>query len=272
MQRKRLTILPAAALAAVLMVWLSGVASGAGSQAKKQSAANVATVTVVAGKPSELSFKLSKSSLIPVGKVIFKVTNGGRLVHDFKVCVKAVATSKASTCNGTGTKKIQPGKAALPLTVTFKTKGKYEFLCTVPGHAGAGMKGLLGIGVKLTAADLGGTTVSTTPSSTVPTSTVKTTTTATTPAAPRETLLGDPAAGAGVFSSADPPCGSCHTLRAAGANGNVGPDLDGVKPGQDLVVQRVTNGINVMPPYGGSLSQTQIRNLAAYVYNATHPQ
>ena len=37
------------------------------------------------------------------------------------------------------------------LTVTLKTLGKYEYLCTVPGHAGAGMKGQLGIGVKVTA-------------------------------------------------------------------------------------------------------------------------
>jgi uncharacterized cupredoxin-like copper-binding protein len=27
------------------------------------------------------------------------------------------------------------------LTYTFKTKGTYEFFCTVPGHAAAGMKG-----------------------------------------------------------------------------------------------------------------------------------
>ena len=29
------------------------------------------------------------------------------------------------------------------LKYTFKTAGKYEYLCTVPGHAAGGMKGVL---------------------------------------------------------------------------------------------------------------------------------
>ena len=33
------------------------------------------------------------------------------------------------------------GKTAR-LVVTFKKKGKYTYLCTVPGHAAAGMKGV----------------------------------------------------------------------------------------------------------------------------------
>jgi Copper binding proteins, plastocyanin/azurin family len=36
---------------------------------------------------------------------------------------------------------IQPGKTA-KLVVTFKKKGKYPYLCTVPGDAAAGMKGV----------------------------------------------------------------------------------------------------------------------------------
>jgi uncharacterized cupredoxin-like copper-binding protein len=35
------------------------------------------------------------------------------------------------------------------LSLTLGKKGKYEFLCTVPGHAGAGMKGLIGVGVSV---------------------------------------------------------------------------------------------------------------------------
>jgi uncharacterized cupredoxin-like copper-binding protein len=34
----------------------------------------------------------------------------------------------------------RPGTTA-KLVVTFKKKGKYPYLCTVPGHAAAGMKG-----------------------------------------------------------------------------------------------------------------------------------
>ena len=46
---------------------------------------------------------------------------------------------------------LKPGQSAT-LTVTLKKRGKYEYLCLVPGHAAAGMKGLLGIRVKVTAA------------------------------------------------------------------------------------------------------------------------
>jgi uncharacterized cupredoxin-like copper-binding protein len=35
---------------------------------------------------------------------------------------------------------LQPGKTAR-LVVTFKKKGKYPYLCTVPAHAAAGMMG-----------------------------------------------------------------------------------------------------------------------------------
>jgi len=49
-----------------------------------------------------------------------------------------------NTCNGKGTKKLQPGQST-NLTMVLK-KGKYEFLCTLPGHAAGGMKGLVGVG------------------------------------------------------------------------------------------------------------------------------
>jgi mono/diheme cytochrome c family protein len=59
-------------------------------------------------------------------------------------------------------------------------------------------------------------------------------------------------------------------MRAAGATGTVGPNLDDAKPGQDLIIQRVTNGINAMPAFGSSLSTKQIQDVAAYVYRSTH--
>jgi uncharacterized cupredoxin-like copper-binding protein len=40
---------------------------------------------------------------------------------------------------------INPGQTA-KLTVTFAKKGSYPYLCTVPGHASAGMKGVLRVG------------------------------------------------------------------------------------------------------------------------------
>jgi len=74
---------------------------------------------------------------------------------------------------------------------------------------------------------------------------------------------GDPAAGKEVFASAG--CGGCHTLAAAGSSGNVGPNLDGAKPAAARVVDRVTNGKGVMPPFKGSLTEQQIEDVAAFV-------
>jgi uncharacterized membrane protein len=60
-------------------------------------------------------------------------------------------------------------------------------------------------------------------------------------------------------------CASCHTLADAGAKGKVGPNLDGAKPSRALVVDRVTNGQGVMPPFKDRLSKTQIEAVADYV-------
>ena len=250
-----------AAAAVGLFAWLLTV--GSGSALGKGSAPKVATVTVTAGKPSELSFKLSKTSLVTPGTVLFKVTNKGKLAHDFKVCTRSVAVTKANSFTGKVTKRLNAGESAT-LTVVLK-KGTFEYLCTVPGHAAAGMKGLVGIGVKVTA-PTGGTT---SPGPIVGGGTTTTATTTTTPATGTpETLVGDPVAGQSVWNSAG--CASCHTMRAAGATGTVGPNLDSAKPGQDLVIQRVTNGINVMPAFGDQLNGKQIQDLASYVYRSTH--
>jgi mono/diheme cytochrome c family protein len=78
---------------------------------------------------------------------------------------------------------------------------------------------------------------------------------------------GDPAAGEAVFASAG--CGGCHTLEAAGATGNVGPNLDDAKPDHALVVERVSKGQGVMPSFAGQLDEKQIEDVAAYVVAST---
>jgi mono/diheme cytochrome c family protein len=60
-------------------------------------------------------------------------------------------------------------------------------------------------------------------------------------------------------------CGNCHTLAAAGTSGKVGPDLDQLRPGPDLVNTQVTNGGGGMPAFKGKLSPEQISGLANYV-------
>jgi cytochrome c6 len=78
---------------------------------------------------------------------------------------------------------------------------------------------------------------------------------------------GDAAAGKEVFLGA-PACGSCHTLADAGATGTIGPNLDETVPTPELVVERVTNGMGVMPSFADSLSEAQIQDVAAYVSSA----
>jgi len=100
---------------------------------------------------------------------------------------------------------------------------------------------------------------STTTETTETTQTTETTTTETTPPA-----QGDPVAGKQVFLGSA-ACGGCHTLADAGSSGNVGPNLDDVKPSYDKVVTQVTNGGGVMPPFKGTLTEQQIADVAAYV-------
>jgi mono/diheme cytochrome c family protein len=45
----------------------------------------------------------------------------------------------------------------------------------------------------------------------------------------------------------------------------VGPNLDESQPSNELVVDRVTNGLGAMPPFAGTLSEEQIADVAAYV-------
>jgi plastocyanin len=148
-----LVIFAASAVGLSVMI---GTAAGQVSKAKpKPVAAKVvplATITVTMGKPTEFGFTLSKTANLPVGLVAFKVTNAGVIGHSFKVCTTAVTTSTANTCVGVATKVLNKGQSQT-LTVTL-AKGKFEFLCTVSGHAASGMKGLVGAGVSLSAADL----------------------------------------------------------------------------------------------------------------------
>jgi mono/diheme cytochrome c family protein len=86
--------------------------------------------------------------------------------------------------------------------------------------------------------------------------------------APPQYRNGDPAAGKEVFASM--PCGSCHTLSAAGSSGTIGPNLDEAKPSEALIADRVVNGKGTMPSFKTQLSDKQIADLVAFVYQSTH--
>jgi uncharacterized cupredoxin-like copper-binding protein len=122
------------------------------------SASKTITIKVTA---SEFKFALSKKS-VPVGTtVIFKVTNKGKIPHDFKI-------------NGKKTQTIQPGKAK-SIKVVFKKKGRFGYVCTIDSHARLGMKGTFSVGVKPVTTGTGttgGTTTGGGTSCTSPTATV----------------------------------------------------------------------------------------------------
>ena len=109
---KRLTALS-------LLVGLLVVAPYAFARTERQAS------TAVRVTAKEFKFTLSRHSA-PHGLVIFKVTNKGKIGHDFKIA-------------GKKTPLIAAGKTAT-LKVKLK-KGTYKYICTVPTHAVLGMKG-----------------------------------------------------------------------------------------------------------------------------------
>ena len=60
-------------------------------------------------------------------------------------------------------------------------------------------------------------------------------------------------------------CAACHTLADAKSNGEIGPNLNQIKPDIIRVISAVTNGIGVMPTYEGILSMQEIEAVAHYV-------
>ena len=99
----------------------SGVPSHAGS------AALIQRVTVSA---TEFKYVVNPKTA-KRGIVIFKVTNIGKLKHDFEISRRK-------------TPLLSHGQSAT-LRVVFLRKGHYSYKCTVPGHAAAGMVGVFTI-------------------------------------------------------------------------------------------------------------------------------
>ncbi len=80
-------------------------------------------------------------------------------------------------------------------------------------------------------------------------------------------LTGDAAAGESLFGAGG--CGACHTLSAAGSNGNIGPNLDESKPSYELAVERITLGQGGMPAFGEQFEPQQIADLSQYLVSST---
>jgi len=70
--------------------------------------------------------------------------------------------------------------------------------------------------------------------------------------------------GKAIFSA---NCASCHTLKAAGATGTVGPNLDELGVDEATIEHQVINGGGPMPAFGkeGTLSSEEVKAVSAYV-------
>ncbi|HXF98297.1 MAG TPA: cupredoxin domain-containing protein [Gaiellaceae bacterium] len=115
----RVSVLLAGALVAALAL----AVAAAGGTGRAAQAPQRITVTM-----TEFTFAL-KPKTARRGVVVFTVVNRGAIAHDFRIA-------------GKGTPAIAAGKRAT-LRVTFKKAGRYPFVCTLPSHASAGMKGVL---------------------------------------------------------------------------------------------------------------------------------
>jgi cytochrome c6 len=125
---------------------------------------------------------------------------------------------------------LKPGKTAR-LIVTFKKAGPVAYSSTLKADKAKGFKGTFRV-----------------------------------TAAPKPAGPGNAAAGKSVFVA---NCGTCHTLTKAGTHGTIGPSLDGKKLAHAAIVKIVKTGksgpAGAMPPFGGTLTATQIDDVAAFV-------
>jgi plastocyanin len=126
------------ALAGFLALAVLGVAAGSAlattgtfTAAKRKHAKHAKVKpTVITVKASEYRFVLSKKSIKKPGKVTFKITNVGKIQHNFVILS---GINKAS--------KLLAPHQTTSVTVNFKKKGHYTYECTVGEHAEHGMLG-----------------------------------------------------------------------------------------------------------------------------------
>jgi plastocyanin len=140
----------------LLLVSLAAAGIGAGVFASSGGARPAASdradaTTRVRVVATEFKFALSRRT-VPTGTVIFTVVNRGKIAHDFRIA-------------GKKTRILAPGKSQV-LRVAISRKGRYAYLCTLAGHAAAGMKGTLTVGATAAPTTTTGTTT-TTPTTTV---------------------------------------------------------------------------------------------------------
>jgi len=65
-------------------------------------------------------------------------------------------------------------------------------------------------------------------------------------------------------------CAACHMLADAKSAGQIGPNLDQIKPELVRVLNAVSMGIGVMPAYESILTDKEIKSVSYYVFKSTN--
>ena len=65
--------------------------------------------------------------------------------------------------------------------------------------------------------------------------------------------------------TANPPCGVCHSLEAAGAKGVIGPNLDALKPDARRIRTAIAQGVGAMPAYAEQLTDQEVTALVDFI-------
>ena len=65
-------------------------------------------------------------------------------------------------------------------------------------------------------------------------------------------------------------CAACHMLADAKSAGQIGPNLDQIKPELERVLNAVLMGIGVMPTFEGILTDQEIKSVSYYVFKSTN--
>ena len=108
---------------------LAGTLAALTALAVAVTAPGAPTPQKVAVGMTEFKFTLMPKTVKRSVPVTFTVTNRGSIAHDFRIA-------------GKKTPVIAPG-GKRTLRITFLRVGRFAYLCTLPSHAAAGMKGTL---------------------------------------------------------------------------------------------------------------------------------
>ena len=65
-------------------------------------------------------------------------------------------------------------------------------------------------------------------------------------------------------------CATCHTLADAESVGNIGPNLNQIKPEFIRILNAVSMGIGVMPAFEDILTDEEIESVVHYVFESTN--